>query len=251
MTTLYTKADFARLIGRSPGFITQHISKGNIVLTQGTNKIDITHPTNRATAIRESPQLDGFLPAPQDTHRTERQEGSTETRGRRKAYQGDLVQVGFDPIPKGDPIHALRDRVTDDVAVEDLLNMTLQQIYRRFGTIAEAISYIDAVKKIEDIVYKQTKTAAERGQLVSRDSAMKVIAAWDSANARMLSDAPATIAGLVHTQLPENPDNPTKEDIEGIVREPMSKELATAKNKVQRTIRRDMRVRVTEASSDD
>ena len=83
--------------------------------------------------------------------------------------------------------------------------MTLHQVYRKFGTWRSAIDYIDSIKKLEDIQYKQVKTAAERGKLAPRERLEQLFANQERLNASLLSDMPTTISRIIMSIIETEP----------------------------------------------
>ncbi len=226
MGQFLSKSAFGRLAKVSASAITRAIS-GHYVVTEHDGSIDPENPVNLQYALKKNPNVLDELANFDPTELTKREAGSTERKGRRKQYRGEeFVEIDGEEIPAKDPIHHLAEESQLDAS--DLLNMTLHQVYRKFGTWRSAIDYIDSIKKLEDIQYKQVKTAAERGKLAPRERLEQLFANQERLNASLLSDMPTTISRIIMSIIETEP---TQEELEELIREQCSKLVKGTKTK--------------------
>ena len=250
------KSEFAALAGVSRPAISKAIREGRVILDPSGKRVDLDEPINQKYLQGNRNKTP---PAkPKTTKRaatTKKTAAKKSTTAKRAATTKKAPKTKPTPPPKRPPQQTGRqgpkpkDETQDpqadaydpyyhtvretNVEASDLKRMTLDEIFRRFGTMRSVIDHCDALKKIEDIEMRQTKNAKERGDLIPRAVVKTMLGHFDEAHARMLSDVPAALATLIH---PLCGGSIEKEKLEEMIRDTNSKDINAAKAKVRRKV---------------
>ncbi len=108
---------------------------------------------------------------------------------REKMKQGPPVEP---PLNPEDELH----KIPEDIRA--FADMSLRELVTRFGTDTRFNDWLKSTKMIEDINEKRLKTAATRGDLVSRDLVKTgIIDTFNKVHIQLLSDGAKTIARRV------------------------------------------------------
>lgn len=227
---ILTKSKFATLAGVTPAAISQQISKGHLAVTPD-DKIDANSPA--AVAYLESK---GVKPPGAPLRRGKKPGVKAKPKGPPPPPPG--FEEDPDELAPGhvnDPYREVRDLEVD---VSQIQEMPLREVVRRWGSVPRLMDYVKSVGGLEAIQDKRNKNDKYRKALVSRDGVVKTFEHVDNAHAVILADSPAKISMLVHSMLPDSDENPSKEEIEEIIRKEVSKALKAAKVKINKSLAR-------------
>lgn len=231
---LLTKAEFARLCGRSKAAITKAI-RGSLQEALVGDRLDVDHaaarlylaacgkkvppaqrPTRSAKRVSSSPS------APTDSTESD-DSGSADPTERR---------------PKGSlpPPRLNRDRGLEQLAeLPRYRDLTFRELTERWGTFRVFSDLLDALKTIEDIRKTHLHNEETEGSLISRDLVRtSIFGGIESAFKRLLTDAPRTIAGRV---LAMGKSGASVEEAERVVREIIGGHLKVVKATAVRVLR--------------
>ena len=223
-----SKKELAMLAGVTPGAISQQLSRKLKPALIG-NRIDIDHPAVIAYFAKRA-ELN-IAPPPPPPKKKESVTGvqSMQRRGRGRPPSKQIDDVGN--------VHELPSMLPHipGLTMEEIEQLTILQVVERFGTAASVVDYLSAVKSIEDVRQKRIKNAELRGRLVARDAVKVLFGFVDEAHSRMVSDTPARAAVVIRSLLD---NDPSKEDIEKIIRDQIAAGLKGVKSKVSRSLAR-------------
>ena len=117
--------------------------------------------------------------------------------------------------------------------------LTLEDIYRRFGTETRFIDLLNAVKKITDTKEKDLKNAKEQGMLIPKDLVRKhVLGIIEASNARLLNDTPRTAASKLWRLFESGG---TVQDAEEELKKLISSQIKSNKDKARNLLGDDRR----------
>lgn len=202
MTTLQSKAEVSRLCDVSEAAIGKQCKPGGkLHAAMVGTRIDVDHPAAAA-------YLRGKGAAPPRIRRKAPQSPVEAPADRPSTDEGrPPAPLSYPPSDHGPPSTGkspedareyLRE-LGKGLRIRDLPGMTLQQLVERFGTATAFKDYLDARKKIEDIVGKELENDETVGRLISRDLVRThVFGAIEQANKRLLQDAAPNISRTVY-----------------------------------------------------
>lgn len=179
-------------------------------------KVDIDHEVVRAYAKERS--LD--LTAPDRRVTTVNVGGRKKTD--REAVTDSMLAEAIGGLPASD---------TD---VADFQNMTLRQLREIFATDTRFKDWMGGLKTLTDIKDKELNLMKKAGQLVDRQLVVAgVFEPFDSSFRRILADSPRAIATKCVAMVKAGSD---ESEIEELVRDQLSSQIAPAKAKAVRTL---------------
>lgn len=118
--------------------------------------------------------------------------------------------------------------------VETLVDLTLRELMRRFGTSTRFGDWLRAIKEIEMVNEKRIKNAENRGRLVSRVLVETgVIDPFNSAHVRLMNDGAKTITAAV---LSKHQAGANAAEIEAYVADVIGSFLRPVKSKIIRNL---------------
>jgi hypothetical protein len=173
-----TKTAFARMAGVSGPAISKQLRTGALKESLFGEQIDINHPSaiNYLRGKNKRPAPPGSDTLVVDIDQTNN-------------------EGGFD-LPEGS-LHGWASGMKPD-EIEQCLNMTLRQIFMKFGTDDRFLNFLKAVKQIEDIKEKQLKNEATKGDTVNREFVRThIFGMIESIFSRIVNDSPPTIVSQV------------------------------------------------------
>lgn len=119
--------------------------------------------------------------------------------------------------------------------IRDLLDKTLLEIFRDFGTDARFFDWVKSCKAIEDVYEKRVKTAKLEGEYIPRALVeTHVFSAISDVNNRLLGDSSRTITARA---IEAYESGESKESIEIIVRSIISDQLRNMKKRAEGALR--------------
>lgn len=231
---LLSKAEFARLCGRSKAAITKAL-RGSLRDALVGDRLDIDHPAAGlylAACGKKAPPAGpptkspkrraSDPPAPTDSAESDDSGAPDPTAPRRR---GSL------PPPKLD-----RDRGLEQLAeLPRYRDLTFRELAARWGTFRVFSDLLDALKTIEDIRKTHLHNEETEGGLISRELVRtSLFGGIESAFKRLLTDAPRTIAGRV---LAMGKAGASVEEAERVVREIIGGHLKVVKATAVRVLR--------------
>ena len=152
---------------------------------------------NRASKIVATMKANGLVPEKGSTAPAQKAAPAKakEPHVRGHVAKREKMKQGPPEILPEDPEEMLH-RIPDDIRA--FADMSLRELVVRFGPDTRFYDWLRATKAIEDINEKRLKTAATRGELVSRDL-MKtgVIDVFNAVHIKLLSDGAKTITRRV------------------------------------------------------
>lgn len=246
MARLVSRAEFARMAGVSGSAITKACRDGSLGEACVGKRIDLDHPAARAYLASK-----GASPPPPPAAKAERP--TTPARPRRSKTSESskrrpklrLVRDDGEDAPPEPPAPPPRKAPPPsppsegDGSPEDLeaLAETLRPLLERFGTETSFKDWLDSLKRIEEIREKRLKNEETEGLLI-RVEPVKVLvfAVIDSAQRRVLSDAPRTIVRRVYAMAGSG--TPV-EEAERTVRELLGSILRPVKATAERVLRNE------------
>lgn len=246
MARLVSRAEFARMAGVSGSAITKACREGTLGAACVGKRIDLDHLAARAYLTSK-----GASPPPPPTAKAER--STKPTRPRRSKMSESAASKrrpklrvvrdhdeGAPPEPAASPRRKAPPPTPPsegDGSPEDLeaLAETLRPLLERFGTETAFKDWLDSLKRIEEIREKRLKNEETEGLLI-RVEPVKVLvfAVIDSAQRRVLSDAPRTIVRRVYAMAGSG--TPV-EEAERTVRELLGSILRPVKATAERVLR--------------
>lgn len=180
---LYPPARIAEFAGVSRQYINRYC-KEHCPEARSGRKIDISHPVMRSFLESKGVDLSKELRSAEvrTHHRAEKPVSQSESR----------LSAG------GQAINSRQARNTDDVGVIPSAadidvsqhgNLTLNEITARFGDHEQYRGWLDAKKKIVEIIEREIKVQKQLGELIERELVQKfIIAAIDGFNSWLLTD---------------------------------------------------------------
>lgn len=199
--TLVSKTIFAKQAGTSLGSVSNAIKRGNLTNAVIGTKININHPEAQLF-INRNKAMQNFRDNDNNKPKTELE------------YNSEL--------PK------------ETTEVEQYYNLSLREIINTFGTDYRFNEWLKAVKNIEDIKEKRIKNEHSMGSLISREFVRShIFSLIETSNIRLLSDSPRTITARV---LEANETGSTREQIEKIVCDLLSKQIKNIKVRAMRSL---------------
>lgn len=208
MGRLVTKSTLARARGCTPAAITNAL-KGPLGAALVNGRIDIEHPA--AVAYLSSPRQGGRPPSsprPAAAELSPAEQRAQEVARARAA--GPLPgPPPSSPEPASAPVARVRRGrrgrgggelmapvvAADGVPTEELMQLTVAEVFARFGDQVAFREYTDAVYKIQQAIGQEQKNLRESGAVISRELVRKTLLGFlDSFTRRLLSDVPKTLA---------------------------------------------------------
>jgi len=117
----------------------------------------------------------------------------------------------------------------------EYLTMTISEVIDEFGTDEKFVDWLRAVKEIELIIEKRLKNSQTQGDLISREFVRNHVFSYiETANVRLLTDSPRTIAARVIEEVKAGKE---KEDIETLIRDLISQQIKHVKEQVTRGLK--------------
>ena len=196
---LISKADFATEAGVSRAAVTKAATKGLLAATVA-GEIDIDHPDAIA-------------------YLKKKQAAKTKIPTKKK------------PVPTTEETS----HYSKDAPLQKVLDLTLRELVEAFGTDKQFSLWIDARKVIEDIRYKQLRTAKEEGILIPRELVKThIFGAIEAANVRLLSDTPKTLSERIFALAKAGG---SKKEAEKIIKEIIGSQLKNVKTTATRVLK--------------
>lgn len=181
---LISKAELAKRAGVSRAAVTK-VCKGKVNKAVIDGKIDLDHESvveylkSKAatkTEVISEESISSKSPTSKKTKIKPTNDASLKSENK----------PGVDSKKKYDP---------KDNALNKVLHLTLLELVTEFGTDWQFEGWVNGVKKITDIRYKNVQLAELEGSLISRELVVKVIfGAMENSNKRLLVDVPKTMA---------------------------------------------------------
>jgi len=214
------QADFGRVCGCSAPVICGAAKPGKPLhaarLPDG--RIDALHPS--AVAYRQAqaePERCALLAA--------RQAAKAKSRATKRA-EASPAAAPLPPLPAGVEI-------PDDPAV--LADLTVREVVARYGSAAQFLDWLRAVKVLEDIQATRLRNAEREGQLVARELVRThVLGAVDTLCVQLLSDTTRTIARRLRVMVSSGRD---EVECERFVRDTLESVIKPAKARALRGLR--------------
>lgn len=241
---LFSRADFARLARVTAAAITK-VAKKWPPDAFVAGRINIDHPAPKAylssRGVTEK-QIAGAAAAPTAgaKPRPARERRPT---GRRPgpAKQAQPAPPRRRVIPSEPPPEPVRPPPPPTVAApEDIkelgeLRDHLAPLLQRFGTQRNFVDWLDALKKIEEILAKHLANEETEGRLISRDMVQtSVFGALGAMTRKLLRDSPKTIARKVYAL--HGAGRPI-EEAEAVIRENLTAQFVPMKEQAARALR--------------
>ncbi|MCK5640539.1 MAG: hypothetical protein KAJ19_07065 [Gammaproteobacteria bacterium] len=231
MGQLVTKSKFATLCKCSPAAITKAIKVGTLAAAVDGKRIDASHPdalgymASRAKKLADAKNK----PKPGTTAKSGKTVklvvGDTERRGRKKKRP--------DPEDDEDIEYVMMLPKVPGLDVDQVRELTLEQVFNEFGTVGSLLDYLKAIKEIEYVEEKRNKKLKFRGDLVDRERAGKLFSIVNEIFTRLVDDLPTNLAGEIHTMLE---GDPTTEEIEELIRSECSNFLKSGKRRLKTSL---------------
>lgn len=181
---LISKAELAKRAGVSRAAVTK-VCKGKVNKAVVDGKVDLDHPSvveylkSKATSKTEVITKEPISSKSTNSKKTKIKPSNTNS-----VTSQNKPKV--DSNKKYDP---------KDNALNEVLHLTLMELVKEFGTDWQFEGWVNGVKKITDIRYKNLQLAELEGSLISRELVVKVIfGAMENSNKRLLVDVPKTMA---------------------------------------------------------
>ena len=204
---LVTKAELARMARRSKASVSNAVKRTDLALAMVGGKINARHPA----AI-------DFVQRGVEQHK----------KNNPHEYPDD-----YDPYaPTDEQIQETISKLPQDI--RDLLDLSLRQIIKMFGTDKSMTEFLRAVKDIEAIHKMRLDTAEKEGKLVSRRLVDLVFDMFDTMFKRLLSDGARTIAHKNYTMAMAGQ---SEQDLETFVNARLSKFIKATKTKAAKALR--------------
>lgn len=245
MKRLVSKADFARLTGKSRSGITK-LCKGKLSPALDGDRIDLSH---EAAASYIAEHRTTSAPAPE----VPRQRRPSSPRAAAKAKPAPRKSPKPRPKRAPKPVDESRDAASypepDEFGfAEELADLTLRQIADKLGTVPAYKDHLEAHLKREHAVQKRLANEQTMGNLVERERvATHVFGVINGAFERLLRDVPRSLASRVHALVVAGG---SIEELEKLIRDGNSSVLEATKATVLRNLRRKKRKSDSEPSAE-
>ena len=235
---LVTKTEFARHAGVSSPAITKACRNGLAAAMEG-DRINLDHPAAQkyiSTRTLKSGKTEPRRPAvgaptdqpnplnvgpadPTDTGETDSDDGT----------DSDGAPTGT-PDPK-----RVRVRTQEYMlGVDDIADMTVREIYAKFGTVSGFKDWIYSLKQNEMVREKNLRNAAREGELISRAFVEQhMLSMIEATLKRLLRDAPKTVTARLFALAKSGR---TVEEGEALFRDALSKHLQHVKSNTLRAL---------------
>ena len=198
------------MAGVSPAAVTFAASKSLAAAVVG-GRIDASHPDAIAYVQKHNPGQ--RVPTVE-----------TVPRGHAARNAAKKTSGGGNPNPSAIPEN-----------IQEMADLTLREVTDRYGTDIALCDYLKAVKQIEDIAEKRMKTAALRGELVSRHAVeIGMVSPVSLAFKKLLSDGARTIARRMSAMVQ---GGSTVEECEAYVSDQIGAHIRPAKATMTRTLK--------------
>lgn len=174
MRYLSTQSQLARIVGVDQSTVFRR-AQSDLADAMVGKKIDVGHPSVQAF-IREHDK------DPTDVLDAYRQSANFDSELRLTQHESEVLKD-----------------VEVPANIEDIGNMTVREVMEKFGTRSAFLDWLVAVQKIEQIRERQLNNAETEGSLINRDLVKQhIFGAIESANRRLLTDTPKTLARRVY-----------------------------------------------------
>jgi len=266
-----TKSDFARSLGVPPSTITEACKAGKLleaalveVPGRKRRQVDANHPAAVKYAKRHegNPPIDG--PEPKAPRSGRPKAGDARARDARRFAKAGAKRAGKkagravaaavkgraprkEYEPGRDAINEIRlDMPPVDIldakiahapeSLRALLDMTIEQVLRGYGSVGDLIDVLKSTKMMTDIEASRLKISERRGELVERELIkVHVFGPIAETLLRILADAPRTITVRTRALVESEASN---EDVEATVRKLLEKEFADLKKRLTRALKK-------------
>ena len=200
---LLSRADFSTEAGVSRAAVTK-AAKGSLKAATVGDQIDIDHPD--ATAYLKK-----------------KRGGKTKTPAKSKTPKTVAAT-------ESDTSH-----YSKDAPLIKVLDLTLRELVDQFGTDKQFSEWIAARKIIEDIRWRQLKTAKEESVLIPRELVKThIFGAIEASNVRLLSDTPKTLSERIFALAKAGG---SKKEAEKLIRDIISSQLKNVKTTATRVLK--------------
>jgi len=209
-----TRAEIARLAGVS-GPALSKASRGRLKDAMVGKKMDAEHPLVVAYIDeKRSQQEDGTL---------ENYRDAAKTRDAAKRKKGKPSVSVPEPMP------------TDEI--QDLEQLTVQQVVARYGSSAKFKTYVDALKSLADYKNKELLTRTRRMELIEKaTTASTLFSIVDLAFRRLVTDIPDGMVQQVIARV-QSGGGHLEKDVRALIQEPISKVLKDAKTEITKKLK--------------
>ena len=234
---LVSRADFARLTGKSRAAITK-LTKGKLAPAMVGDRVDVSHPAAAAylqanggaapsaqATSKGKPSRSAPAPPAQPKRRpTKVPAPPPKTRGRKDEAPAPPQRR---PAPDVDKVTGYSD---------DLADWTLAEIVAEFGTLRAYKDALEAHEKLERAKKYRLDNEQTEGNLIERERVRThVLGFIEASHQRILGDAPKTISRRL---LALAKSGTSVEECEKFVRDTLSAILRTARDSAHRNLRR-------------
>ena len=203
---LLSKSDFATEAGVSRAAVTK-AAKGLLLAATVAGEIDVDHPDAIA-------------------YLKKKQAAKTKTPTKKKPKAKAATTV----VATADTSH-----YSKDAPLVKVLDLTLRELVDQFGTGKQFKEWIDARKTIEEIRFRQLKTAKEEGILIPRALVKThIFGAIEASNVRLLSDTPKTLSERIYALAKAGG---SKKEAEKIIKEIIGSQLKNVKVTATRVLK--------------
>jgi hypothetical protein len=238
---LFSRADYARLARVTAAAITKAAAKWPTdAFVSGRINIDAPAPraylttrgvTEKQIASAAAAPTAGAKPRPARERRpTGRRPGPPKQAPRAPARRLVPPQA---PAPAPPPLPTIA--APEDIQELQELRDLLSPLLKRFGTQRNFVDWLDALKKIEEILAKHLGNEETEGRLISRDLVQtSVFGAVGAMTRKLLRDSPKTIARKVYAL--HGAGRPI-EEAEAVIRENLTAQFAPMKEQAARALR--------------
>jgi len=237
MPKLISRAEFARRCGVSKQAISKACDK-QLAAACVADRIDVDHETARAYMAAKGVTLGDVVSsagAPPPRPKRARAGAAAPTGSKKTGRSG----AASPPAPRRSLTAPDGAEPPDEASDEDLADLAayLHPLIERWGVDERFKFWLEQLKDIEAIREKRLKNAATEGKLISRELvAAHVFGAIESANKRLLRDAPKTIASRAFELARSSTGN--LEQAERMVRDEIASHLRPVKGTAARNLRR-------------
>ena len=143
-----------------------------------------------------------------------------------------------DTTPHTDPVSEIPQQY------RHLADLTVSQIVRRFGSLAQYEYFLKAAKTLEEVEERRLKNSERRGEVIPREYVETHLIGYIAGiTQRLLNDAPKALTRRIIAAVKADTD---PGEIEKMVLKMISKDLKDARDNAQRKIRRAARAQLDE-----
>lgn len=139
----------------------------------------------------------------------------------------DDIEIPFDHDPAMG--------IDEQTPATAFINMTLGDLVERYGTTYSFRELASAVKTLVQVRGYEDEQARRRGEYVHNDIMLKVVAMVDSLQKMILADG---VVNIVNTAMVMTKNDSTKQEIERVTRDTLSRIIKTNKLQITRNLRK-------------